>query len=62
MLIPYVLFSLRDSDTDWLRFAHVIVGPTPNRNLSMNSVSRFLAKRSSGQLSVEYCGMPFRAW
>jgi hypothetical protein len=62
MLIPYVIFSLRDGGNDWLRFAHVIVGPTPNRNLSMNSVSRFLAKRSSGQLSVEYCGVPFRAW
>ena len=62
MLIPYITFSLRDGNDEWLRFAQVIVGPTPNINLSMKSVSRFLAKRSLGSKSIHYCGIPVRAW
>lgn len=62
MLIPSILFSLKDGNDSALRFEHVFVGPTPNVNLSMNSLSRFLAMRRVGTISVEYCGIPFRAW
>lgn len=62
MLVPYIVFSLISGEDRSLRFQHVYVGPTPNINLSMNSISRFLAKRQVGLLRTQYCGIPYRAW
>ena len=62
MLVPYIHFSLAPSGESRLFFKHVFLGPTPNINLSINSLSRFLAKHNTGQFSVQYCGIPYRNW
>ena len=62
MLVPYIVLSLNDATNSPLQFDHVFLGPTPNVKLSINSVSRSLAKRQVAVTKLEYCGIPFRAW
>ena len=44
MLIPYVEFGLPESPDRRVDLEHVVLGPTPNQNISMNSLSRYLSK------------------
>ena len=43
MLIPYKPFSIRKSPDKSMRIEHVFLGPTPENNLAMSSLSKFLA-------------------
>ncbi len=60
MLIPYFTLDLRDADGR-MSLEHVFLGPTSNIDLSMNSLSLYLAQRSaSPRRGITYCDIPYR--
>jgi len=61
MLVPYLEFKLAREER--IELEHVFLGPTPNINLSMSSLSRFLSRRGlSPVLGLSYCDIPYRHW
>ena len=63
MLIPYIEFSLVPEDESTMVIHHVFLSPTPNNNLSMSSLSRFLAKKGvSPKEGITACQIPFHQW
>ncbi len=61
MLVPYQEFSLKDAANGRIPLEHIFLGPTPNMELSMNSLSLYLTKE--GILPVRglsYCQIPYR--
>ena len=63
MLLPYqkLEFPVRKRKTH--AFERVILGPTPNRNPSMSSLSRYLSRAgASPKHGVGYCQIPYRTW
>lgn len=61
MLIPWYPFRLGTNETDPMRLEHVFLGPTPNTDLSMNSLALYLRKRGvEPRRGVEYCRIPYR--
>lgn len=62
MLVPYLEFKLkRATNDDSIEFEHVVLGPTPNINLSMNSLTMFLSKAGVKVKSgISYCQIPYR--
>lgn len=63
MLLPYVPFSLPENNNGALALEHIFLGPTPNVNLSMTSLSNYLSKNdASPKQGVYYCQIPFRDW
>lgn len=61
MLIPYMEFSLRADDDGQLPLEHVFLGPTPNANNSMTSLSQYLSKYGANpKQGLEYCQIPYR--
>lgn len=62
MLVPFINFSLLSAGETKLHIQYVFLGPTPNVSLSMNSLSRMLAKHVTGGFQVQYCGIPYRTW
>jgi hypothetical protein len=59
MLIPYVVLPLHNSSTVKLALEHVYLGPTPQNNLSMNSLSQFLsASGVSPKKGITACQIP----
>ncbi len=60
MLVPYVEFDLaRNGQSP--RLEHVFVGPSPNSNISINSVRMFLTQRGIDPArGIEYCQIPYR--
>ena len=60
MLVPYVYFDLRD-EAGRLTFDHMFAGPTPNHELSLNSLTQYLQQRDCVPArGIEYCRIPFR--
>ena len=61
MLVPYMEFSLESPDNEGFPLEHLYLGPTSYVELSMNSISMFLAKSGiSPRHGVDYCQIPFR--
>lgn len=61
MLVPYLEFKLGRKDK--MQFDHIYIGPTPNINLSMSSLSRFLSRKNAAPSSgITYCDIPYRQW
>ncbi len=61
MLLPYIEFSLIQEGVTKIEIQHIFLGPTPNNNLSMTSLSRYLSKaRVSPKEGVTACGIPYR--
>lgn len=63
MLIPYLKFQLPVTASKRIELEHVFVGPTPNINNSMTSLSRYLSKKGvSPSKGTTYCQIPYRTW
>lgn len=63
MLIPYLEFSLIPDSASKMEIQHVFLGPTPNNNLSMTSLSRCLSKKGvSLKEGITACQIPYRQW
>lgn len=63
MLVPYLEFFLLPDRDKQLEIQHIYLGPTPNINLSMTSLSRYLLKSGvSPNEGVTYCQIPYRQW
>ena len=63
MLIPYMNFYLPEAEDRRIDIEHVFLGPTPNVNSSMTSLSRYLSKKgASPRQGMTYCQIPYRAW
>jgi hypothetical protein len=61
MLVPYVEFKLGLGNDGPIELEHVVLGPTPNINLSMNSLTMFLSKmRIKVNSGISYCQIPYR--
>ena len=61
MLIPYLDFSVRVDTTSALPLEHVYLGPTPNADNSMSSLSRYLSKYGANpKQGLTYCQIPYR--
>ncbi len=59
MFVPYVEFKL--SRAARVELEHIFLGPTPNINLSMSSLSRFLSRKGfSPSKGISYCNIPYR--
>lgn len=63
MLMPYMLFSLPQTEDRTLSIEHVFLGPTPNVNQSMSSLFRYLSKYGANpKRGLKYCQIPYRDW
>lgn len=63
MLVPYFEFDLRFHQSESTVLEHLFLGPTPNINLSMNSLTLYLAKRGlRPRRDISYCQIPYRQW
>jgi hypothetical protein len=61
MLVPYVEFKLLHAKDKPVALEHIFLGPTPNINISMNSLTMFLAKNGANpEKGITYCEIPFR--
>ncbi|MEE4137625.1 MAG: DUF2971 domain-containing protein [Desulforhopalus sp.] len=61
MLVPYVSFDLQPESGGAPRIDHVYLGPTSNRNISMNSLKMFLAQNGiTPERGIDYCQIPYR--
>jgi hypothetical protein len=60
MLVPYVEFDLAPAGQP-PQLEHVFVGPSPNSNISINSVRMFLAQNGiDPSRGIDYCQIPYR--
>lgn len=60
-LIPYVEFKFAAEADRPITIEHVFLGPTPNINISMNSLNMYLSQNGvSPRRGIEYCSIPFR--
>lgn len=61
MLVPFMNFQLPSAPDRRLDIEHVILGPTPNANISMESLSNYLSKSgASPRQGVASCQIPYR--
>lgn len=61
MLVPYIQFRLNSADNGPIALQHLFLGPTPNKTISMNSLTMYLAKNGiRPERGVSYCQIPFR--
>lgn len=62
-LVPFVGFKLPEGPSGGLDLNSVTIGPTPQRENSMNAVLRFLSKSDAyPRGGVSYCEVPYRTW
>ncbi|WP_172834111.1 DUF2971 domain-containing protein [Nitrospira japonica] len=63
MLIPFMKFGLPHAPDRRVDLEHVYLGPTPNSNISMESLSNYLSKfGASPRNGVQYSNVPYRTW
>jgi hypothetical protein len=61
MLVPYLEFQLGLGNDGPIELEQVVLGPTPNINLSMNSLTMFLSKMGvKVNEGISYCQIPYR--
>jgi hypothetical protein len=61
MLTPYLNISIVDYD-DSIPIVDVVVGPTPNKDLSLHSATHFVKSRVSVDCDVTLSTIPYRGW
>ena len=62
MLVPYIELSLV-APNEAMKFQHIYLGPTPNINLSMNSLGNYLSRSHvSPREGITYSQIPYRQW
>lgn len=63
MLVPYMNFCLPEAPDRRLDIEHAFLGPTPNANISMESLSNYLSKSgASPRQGLASCQIPYRPW
>jgi len=64
MLVPYINFSLTPNNHEEISISHIYLGPTPNINNSMGSLSRYISasKNIRRGVSITNSQIPFRQW
>ncbi len=61
MLVPYLAFGLLPEKKGPIPLEHIFLGPTPNINLSMNSLTMFLSQKGiKPRNGIAYCQIPYR--
>ncbi len=61
MLVPYMEFDLQLEAGCPLQLDHLYLGPTPNINISMNSLEMFLEQNGIvPSHGIDYCRIPYR--
>lgn len=61
MLVPYVEFDFLPEKENPIALEHIFLGPTPNIEISMNSLAMFLSKNGiRPNRGISYCQIPFR--
>jgi hypothetical protein len=60
MLLPYTKLSFKGRRSELIK--HVVVGPTPHKELSKKSVEQFLFSEGLTGVTVESSCVPFRSW
>lgn len=60
MLIPYVEVSLRGRMLELIK--HIVIGPTPHKELSTRAVKQFLITAQLPHVPVNASSVPFRNW
>ncbi|OZG74502.1 hypothetical protein BTA51_05745 [Hahella sp. CCB-MM4] len=61
MLVPYQEFHLKDRESGQMPLEHIFLGPTPNMELSMNSLTLYLTKQGIQPVQgLSYCQIPYR--
>lgn len=61
MLVPFIMFALSSTDNSPISLQHLFLGPTPNKTISMNSLTMYLAKNGiRPERGISYCQIPFR--
>ncbi len=61
MLTPYIVIQLEKEGKGFPLF-EVIVGPTPHRELALNSVSMLISRQGLDGVRVGLSDIPFRSW
>jgi hypothetical protein len=62
LLVPYIDFTLPHHSNVGVLFGHIVLGPTENSNLSMNSLANYLTRMQSSPLhGIENSLIPFRS-
>jgi hypothetical protein len=63
MLVPYFKFNLTPGPNEPIFLEHIFFGPTPNINLSINSLALYLSKKGiRPREGISYCQIPYRQW
>ena len=62
MVIPYVEFELFVASDDPLPIKEIVIGPTPNQELSKKSVEKLLIEHRIPSCNVALSEIPYRAW
>ena len=60
-IIPYCRFKLKDNEGNF-NISKIVIGPTPHRELSLNSTSSFLTSNNISGCEVLNSSTPFRNW
>lgn len=60
MLIPFLEVPMPGGKEMPIR--EIIIGPTPHKELSRNSLVQFLKSKSLGDVEVKFSEIPFRNW
>jgi hypothetical protein len=62
MLIPYIPLTLLDFASSCLNFESIIVGPSPDRDLAIRSIERFLTAEGVYCNEVRPSEIPYKNW
>ncbi len=63
MLVPFMNVQLPAAPDRHLDLEHVVLGPTPNMNISMHSLSNYLSRNeASPRKGLMNCQIPYRPW
>jgi hypothetical protein len=61
MLVPYYEFQLLPDNGKAIAIEHMYLGPTSHMNISMNSLSMYLAKNNvAPKQHISFCQIPYR--
>lgn len=61
MLVPYYEFQLLPEENKAIGIEHMYLGPTSNINISMNSLTMYLAKNNATpRREISFCQIPYR--
>jgi Protein of unknown function (DUF2971) len=61
-IVPYVEIDLVMEETDPIPIKELVIGPTPNQELSKKSVEKLFEKNGIQSCNVTLSEIPYRAW